>query len=242
MVRVTQRFPSTPEFEKHADNLAEIRKFRIQIERLHKSAIRRNAAPEISALSRTQYLTIGIEAEAILRKIVADPTGFNDVEREVIWSVRSKVDQWLQVLDLAFRRHYQILLHRPLDSALAAIPLTRYEELHAVVDDDLRPIVEQRNKIAHGQWVWQLKSRKENEFISGGPQSSTPDYLTLSLYSKMLDEIASLVLDLVVSRPTFEREFNSGYARFDAHRLAIAGNANGQQYRAFVARLMATKR
>jgi hypothetical protein len=146
----------------HSENLAEVRKFLLQIERIHKNAIRRNSQPEILALSRTQFLTIGIEAEAILRKIVADPTGFNDIERDAIWSARSKIDQWLKVLELAFRRHYRVLLHHPLNSALAPITLSRYEQLSAVIDDHVRPIVEQRNKIAHGQRVWHLKSGKEN--------------------------------------------------------------------------------
>jgi hypothetical protein len=162
MSRQAQSFPSTPEYEKHSENLAEVRKFLLQIERIHKNAIRRNSQPEILALSRTQFLTIGIEAEAILRKIVADPTGFNDIERDAIWSARSKIDQWLKVLELAFRRHYRVLLHHPLNSALAPITLSRYEQLSAVIDDHVRPIVEQRNKIAHGQRVWHLKSGKEN--------------------------------------------------------------------------------
>lgn len=237
-----QSFPSTPEYQKHAANLAEVRKFRVQIERIHKNAIRRGAQPEILALSRTQFLTIGIEAEAILRKIVADPTGFNDTERNVIWSTRSKVDQWLKVLELAFRRHYRVLLHRPLDSVLAPIPLIRYQQLSAVIDDDIRPIIEQRNKIAHGQWAWHLRSGKENEFSAGGPHNSTPDYLTLSHTSKMLEEIGQLVLALVVSRPTFEREFNNGYIRFDSHRTAIANNSGGQDYQQFAGSLKATKR
>jgi hypothetical protein len=151
-------------------------------------------------------------------------------------------DQWLKVLELAFRRHYAVLLHESLDVALDATPRHRYQSMSSVIDNDLRPIVEQRNKIAHGQWVWHLRSGKEDSFTSDGPHTSTPDYLTLSHYSKMLGEIADLVLFLVVSRPTFEREFNCGYARFDLHRAAIANNANGVAYQDYIKELQATKR
>jgi len=60
------------------------------VERAHKAAIRRNHQDEIALHARMHMLVVAIMAEARLRKIMWDPSGFNDRERGLIRAIQAK--------------------------------------------------------------------------------------------------------------------------------------------------------
>lgn len=241
MARSNSGFPENEEFSKHAENLAELKRSRTQIERLHKAAIRRNSLEEVATLSQIQYMFIGIEAESTLRKIVTDPTGLTAAQQNVVWNAPSKTDQWLKLLDVAFAHHYNETADPSwtVDN-LDALTRNRYGALRKLVTDELRPITERRNKLAHGQWAWHLKSHQDNKFTKEERQASAPDYFTLHELTKALESIANLVLALTVSRPTFERDFEKYYQRFSTARAAVNANQDGSEYHRFVSALQET--
>jgi hypothetical protein len=217
-------YPCSSEFSKHSDNLRAVKLGLTQVERAHKDAIRNGNEEQIHVLQRLHLLTNGILAEAALRKIVVDPTGFNDRERELIWRSQTQKDRWLEAVELSARRHYQVLIHKLIDhSTIGVVAFQRYSEIRSLLNDELAPVIEDRNKIAHGQWLWQLKSRKENEFkATAAPQP--PNFVTLRSQSKLLLTIADIVRLFAVSEPAFDRDYNSLMAKFSAAKSTLDGS------------------
>jgi hypothetical protein len=226
-------YKTSLQFRMHSQNVAEIRKGLTQIERGHKQAIRQAQAPAVAIYRRLHSLMIGILAEATLRKIVTDPNGFNDTERDLIWRNGSQVSRWLMTVELAYRRHYGVLVHRPLDAqSLGASNSDRYSEVRTLLSGDLAPVIEDRNKTAHGQWVWHLKSRQENVF----KENSAPEpanYVVLAAQERLITAISELVYVLAVSEKTFARDYKLLLARIASAQAQLDGSG----YAAFTAGL-----
>lgn len=235
-------YARSDEFSKNAENLAAILKVSTQLDRLHKTALRRRSQPEIAAMAETQYLYLGIEAEARLRKIVSDPTGFDLTDRQKIRSCKSQIDRWLKAVDLSFGDHYNAMVkNRFAADVLPDTVRQRHTIIREMLDKELRPVIENRNKIAHGQPRWQLKSQSDFDFKSSSAPLEYGDYWDLKHRRLMLSAIGDVVLTLVVSMPTFERDFQKYNAAFDAARSNILANCDGSQYQAFTETLTQPK-
>jgi len=225
-------YPTTAEFRKHSENLQAVASALVQVERTHKRAIRENDQPSELAIRKVHTLLLGVYAEARLRKIIEDPTGFNGRERELIWLEKRQDKRWLSAVDFAARRHYGVMAHQSLDEVLSAAALNRVERVAAILRDDLAPVITDRNRIAHGQWVWQLKSRSENQFTVD--QSNFDyNYVALRARLRLLDLIGRLVNVLCVSEPTFDRDFASLMRKIDDARNGL----DGSTYPTFAAQL-----
>lgn len=223
-------YPSTPEFRKHSANVAEIQQGLVQLERAHKAAIRSGDVVAIRTMRRLHQLVIGVHAEAMLRKIVTDPSGFNDPERTLIWGGRDQLARWRTTVDLAFRRHYGVLIHQPLDATfLPAVAADRHRQMSDLLSTNLGPVITDRNKTAHGQWAWQLRSGRDNEFLEH-QQPEAPNYVVLRSQSQLIRIIARLVHVLAVSEPTFDRDFDGLIEELARERSLL----DGATYSSFV--------
>lgn len=231
-------YPRSQEFTKNSENLSELVRLGTQFERLHKRAIRSGSRAEMEALAACSYFYLGVEAEARLRKIVSEPTGFVNSDRLAIRSKRSQLDRWMLSVDLSFGRHYDALIDGVLAvGKLHPDALSKRESIRGMLSGDLRPVIESRNKIAHGQPLWQLKSQSENEFKSSSAPLKYGDYWDIKYRRVALSMIGEIVLTLVVSQPAFERDFQKQTAAFDAAKASVAANHDGSQYLAFVQNL-----
>lgn len=229
-------FPTSPTFSKHAENLRAVDSTLTQIERAHKRAIRDRDQPSEMAMRVIHTLLLGVYAEARLRKILEDPTGFNDRERRLIWLERSQDKRWLAAVDVAARRHYKVMSHQELHEVVPPPALERVETVSDLLNDDLAPVITDRNKLAHGQWVHQLKSRREDVFVAE-PTTYDYNFVALRARSKLLDYIARLVNVLAVSGPTFDRDFESLIDKIHEAKRDL----DGVRYSEFAAQLRTTK-
>ena len=223
-------------YRKHSSNAAKVKSELVQIERAHKHAIRAGDQPATEALSRLHMLLVGVLAEAFLRKIVSDPGGFNDREGDLIRRAGSQLNRWHRAVELAFRRHYRVPVHLDLDEdSLPGAAHAQVEQCAELLDGDLRPIIESRNKIAHGQWVWQLNSR-ETDFL---PQKAPPplNYRAIWARSKVIADVGDLISVLAVSEPTFQRDYDMLIESIEDCRPLLAGD----DYDEFVAELKRTR-
>jgi hypothetical protein len=216
-------YPSSPNFSKHSENLRAVQRALKQVERAHKRAIRDGDRPSEVAMRKVHTLLVGMFAEAQLRKIVDDPTGFNARERELIWLHRSQDQRWTAAVNYAARRHYGVLVHQSLHEVLPITELDRVERVLGFLSGELAPVITDRNRLAHGQWVWQLKSGSDDQFVSE-PFSRDYNYVAIKARHDMLKNIARLVHVLCVSEPTFARDFEDLMKRIDASRPRLGGN------------------
>ena len=96
---------------------------------------------------------VGLLAEAHLRKIVSDPDGFNVKEQKLLSQESGQLDRWLRAVELAFRRHYAVPIHLEItvSTTAAGVP-SQHAKLNSLLRNDLGAVIQDRNKLAHGQW------------------------------------------------------------------------------------------
>ncbi|MFD8422680.1 hypothetical protein [Streptomyces sp. NPDC059668] len=161
-------------------------------------------------------------AEARLRKIIHDPQGFNERERKLIASSKSQIERWKSAVDFAFRRQYAVPVHLEIrDSGADPKVISRHAIITEMLDEDLKPIIEGRNKTAHGQWIWELNNL-ETQFK--GRAADPMNYLAISRRGEIIDDLAEIVHVLIVSEPAFQREFDRLYGKIGTTRCVIDGN------------------
>jgi hypothetical protein len=222
-------------FRRHAENLAAVKKGLVQVERLHRDAIRWNRLAEIETVSRLHALVIGMLAEAKLRAITWDPDGFNDRERHALLA-DSQIVRWQRTVEAAFRRHFSVPFHRDLDQfTIGARPAQQYHDLIQLLTDRLEPVISDRNKTAHGQWLWHLNSKETQIARHADP---TPNYSALRARSSVINSIGDLVHVLAVSEPTFSRDYATVLSRIDS----LVPQLDGKGYPAYVAQLQRNRR
>lgn len=222
-------------FRKHSENLRAIKAGLTQAERAHKSAIRRVDEPATDFAARMHQLMIGLLAEAQLRTIMSDPSGFNSKEQRLLSRERNQLDRWLRSVEFALRRHYAVPLHLEIDDANTAAGISvQHQTIIDILRNDLAPIIEDRNKLAHAQWTWLLNN---NETDFRGPAATPLNYLGSKRRGDLIIQIANLVHALAVSEPTFQRD----YAKIYREITTLQANINGNDYPDFVKELR-TKR
>jgi hypothetical protein len=213
--------PTDHLFRRHSENLRIVSAGLTQAERAHKVAIRKGDAAATDFAARMHQLMIGFLAEAQLRKILSDPGGFNPKEQRLLHQERSQIDRWLRTVEFAFRRHYAVPLHLEIDdSSTPAGVSAQYSAINGLLRDDLALVIEDRNKLAHAQWLWLLNS-KETAFI--GHASPPLNYLALQRRGTVIKNLAALIHALVVSEPTFHRDYQSLYNAISQVRVTIDG-------------------
>lgn len=215
-------------FRRHSANLVAVKKGLVQLERLHRAAIRRGDQAAIDTLARFHMFAVGLMAEARLRKILWDPDGFNDRERHLLRNVMSQLDRWAAAVEYAYRRHYSVPVHRDLDQfVLGAVPFKQFQSVLDVLKSHLSAVIDDRNKTAHAQWAWHLNN-KETEFVGQAPKPL--NYRAIKTRSDLIVSVGDLVHVLVVSEPTFQRDFDAISA--EINRLAPL--VDGNDYAAYV--------
>ncbi len=183
-------------------------------------------------------LLIGAWTECRLKKLLHEEHGFTAVERGKINNKKTQLEQWQHTIDLAFRKHHQIS-RAPLDARVLGVSTAaRYTALHDVLSKELRIIIEIRNKLAHGQWIY--------PFNNEGTTVESDKYLLInkenlqSLRFKLalVGHLADAVHDLVVSPATFARDFDTHFRHLDQVRVNIVK----KDYRKYAAALVEARK
>lgn len=144
-----------------------------------------------------------------------------EANRLQIEAEKTQHDQWAKAVETAFRKHYKLRRARLDQINLGVTKAAYYAALKEVLDDELRIIIEVRNKLAHGQWIYPLNAagtcveQKKYKLIR------SENLLTLQLKYSLVREVADTVHDLIVSPSTFERDFDTHFKRLNQARVDI---------------------
>jgi len=195
-------------------HVANLRSIEIALKNTSLSARKAISEENIKATEsfvRLYAFLLGAWAETRLKKILYEKRGFNSEERERILGEKTLLQQWLKSIELAYRKHYKIA-HVPLTEK--TIPFTafaRFKELNDILEHDLRSIIEIRNKLAHGQWIYPFNNVgtdiEEDKYL----KLKVQNILHLQFKKKLISELSQLIHDLVISLATFDRDFDSNY-------------------------------
>lgn len=186
---------------------------------------------------RLYALLLGAWAENRLKKLLFEKNGFSAEERSRVIALTTHFEQWQRVIELAFRKHYHVPNAALSDFTLPFTAFARYQSLIEILDNDLKPIIEIRNKLAHGQWVYPLNSEgtdvEENKYLLLNKENLP----SLQYKKNLISSLSDIVHDLVVSLPTFERDFDKNYKKITNTR----NNLKNRSYEKY-AKLLVQKR
>lgn len=197
-------------------HVANTRSIEIAMKAASISCRRAIAEDNISAVQSFQSLyslLLGAWAENRLRKLLYEPSGLDDDERRDVVRQRSMRKQWLRVTEIGYRKHYNVQNAELSDQTLPFSAFAQFSILTEMLDSDLRSVIEIRNKLAHGQWVYPLNSRGSEINVSKRKKLKEENLLALQFKRTMIGSLADIVHDLVTSHSTYSRDFDAHYRK-----------------------------
>ena len=207
-------------YKAHTKNL---RAVDIALERILRElngSVARDDTLTSDAFLKTSMLLLGGWAENRLRKLTVEPNGFSSAERTRIHGGGSQLDSWKIALELGFRRRYGLPTAN-LATALPHTPRSYYRSLLEVIEGDLRPIIEVRNKLAHGQWSRTLNNENDDFSPPMMAQIAAENAHTVKCKKRVLEALARLIHDLVAGNDAFERDFDSHFQNLETAKRDI---------------------
>ena len=185
-----------------------------------RNVIARRDQSVVSTHVRLLLFLLGVWSEVRLLKLLYEPNGFSPLERKTILATTA-LERWQLAVEIAFRRHYHIPkadLRPPKLPSTAHFRLTTLQE---TIQKDLGAIITMRNKLAHGQWEYPLNENMDDVAQEQMDALRVENVLSLTQKVKLLDILSQIVHDLVVSRPTFEKDWDKHFGQFEQKRINI---------------------
>lgn len=207
----------------HVENLRELQRALVQTARLAKAEIASgDSQKSLQSLLRLYSFLLGAWAECRLRKLLHEQYGFTDSDRCKILADDTQLGQWQRTVDLAFCKHHAIPRANLDARVLGVTHSARRDALHSVLSGELKIIIEIRNKLAHGQWMYPLNRKGTNLVHDKYVLINGENLQSLQFKYALLGHLADVVHDLVVSHATFQRDFNYRFMRLEQVRKNIS--------------------
>lgn len=177
--------------------------------------------------------------EVRLHKLLYEPTGFGAADRERILKPLTLYGRWRRALIVATKRAYGLSIRgRLAEDTIPKTAFDRYSTLRNTLDEEIRPLLEVRNKLAHGQWKYPLNAKSSDVSRNTSKVIRTQNISQLQYKQTIVKALAAAIHDLAVSRPTFERDFDKHY-----HNLVSARrNLKTRLFESYTAMLRANYR
>jgi hypothetical protein len=200
--------------------------------RLLRSAISANVEKDIYSFTRLYTFLLAAWAECRLNKLQYEDKGFSSSEREFVQAGSTQLEKWSRAIETAFRNHYNVRRGTLSKKHLPHSAYARFVTLNEMLDSDLRPIIELRNKLAHGQWVYPLNN--DGDDISADLYNALrrENLLSLQFKRRIIHHMTDIIHDLVVSKSTFERDFDDHFEKL----LGSKRNLETRSYTDYVAK------
>lgn len=226
-------------YSQHVANLRELEIALKNTARLARLAIAScDPQQSLRTLLRMYSFLIGAWAESRLRKLLHEELGFSDAERGMIESRGTQFEEWQETIDLAFRKHHGITKGPLNERVLGVSHAARRAALHDVLNTELRIIIEIRNKLAHGQWIYPFNSQGTAVEPDKYRRINKENLQSLQFKLALIGHLADAVHDLVVSPKTFERDFDTHFR----HLYQVRTNLVRKSYAKYEAALVESRR
>lgn len=209
-------------YKYHVANLRELELAISHTSRLARSTIAsKDPQNSLRSLLRLYSFLVGAWAETRLKKLLYEEGGFLNKEREQIETKASQLEKWQTTVDLAFRKHHKVK-KAPLNAQnLGVAHAAKRGALQEVLSNELKIIIEIRNKLAHGQWIYPFNN--EGTAVEEGKYQliNKENLQSLQLKFSLIGHLAEATHDLVVSPETFERDFEDHFRKLIQVRLNL---------------------
>ena len=174
-------------------------------------AISEDNSKSVQSFIRLYAFLVGAWAETRLGKLLLEKSGFSSTDRKLILGESTQLDQWFRTVEMAFRKHFHVPRAELKPPNISHTHSLRYSTLIEIINVQLRPIISIRNKLAHGQWIYPLNSDASNVEHEKYTLINKENLLSLQFKYSVVRTIAEIINDLVVSPPTFDRDFDNRF-------------------------------
>ena len=139
-------------------------------------------------------------------KVLHEPNGFTNSEINTLLRERTMLKKWESAVHLGFCKRYSVTgnLTRV---KIGQDPFSKYDKIRTLLSDDLKPLIEIRNTLAHGQWATAFNSRLSNINTLKTAQLTTENAQTVKAKKRIIESIANIINDLIVGGAAFDRDF-----------------------------------
>lgn len=194
-----------------------------------RAAVSKDDHKNIDVFTRLYALLLGTWAECRLSKLLYEPCAFTDVERDAVRDVETHLERWQRVVEIAYRKHYEIKKATLTSKTLSHSAFTRYQAIVDLLNDDLCFVITLRNKLAHGQWIYPLNDSGDDVAQEQMDSLREENVLSLQYKRSIIDSLLNAVSDLTLSKTTFERDFDNHYRRVEQTRQRLE-NVSYEKY------------
>lgn len=209
-------------YKQHVANLRELELAISHTSRLARSEIAsKDPQHSLRSLLRLYAFLVGAWAETRLKKLLHEEYGFTEAERAQIEGKSSQLEQWQKTVDFAFRKHHSVKRATLDERSLGVAHAARRAALLGVLSKELRIIIEIRNKLAHGQWVYPFNNEGTEVEPDKYKLINKEDLQSLQFKYALAGHLADAINDLVVSPRTFERDFEDHFKKLSQVRTNL---------------------
>lgn len=213
----------------HCENLRQVEDGFDSVIRILRKSISQNLENEVISFTRILTYLLSCWTEVRLYKIIEEThnSSFTESQKAKIFkkddSINSLEDKWKNTINISICRTFNFtesIDRSIIETYLDNDPINkqRYINIMDCLDNELRDTISLRNKIAHGQWVHALNRKNDAINRPATNKIDEMNIVTIQLKQKMYKSLANIIHDLVVSLPTFERDFNKNYDSLIANR------------------------
>jgi hypothetical protein len=201
-------------YKYHSANCARINDAVKRIELQARRAVGAEDRKTLKALLPLYGLLIGASAETHLLKILFEPAAFDHDQRRTVLRETKHLERWNRLLETAFRAHNGLNPKTLVTKDTLPIgDFHIYEELRGLLDNELRIVIEIRNKLAHGQWEYPFNDEFDDILADKKKLLNQENLLSLKFKRSIISNLLAIIRDLAVSRRTLYRDFRLYYER-----------------------------
>ncbi|TRZ93796.1 MAG: hypothetical protein D4R82_04730 [Dehalococcoidia bacterium] len=124
-------------------------------------------------------------------------------------SSSTECDKWIALTDFFFKEQYLKNHKREITkTSIGDTNYHRYTTIVEIINNELKPFIELRNRIVHGQWAVALNTTgtaRNQELTQHVWTLSKKDLMLLKIFVENLPELLKF---LIISKKTFERDYD----------------------------------
>lgn len=204
-------------YPEHCENLRLIEGAISSVQRTSRDYISKKDEKNSEIYTKILAYLINCWAEVRIIKLIYEQNAFTESEIIQIlnpslnpkkWKNSSLNDKWKNSLKIAYYRSFQ-------PTNASQINDIRYSKLLEIIDNQLLPSAEIRNRLAHGQWKFAFTNDllRINQDLTN--KIIDDNILKIQLRYKIFKDLSQIIHDLAVSTPTFERDFNDNFRKIE---------------------------
>jgi hypothetical protein len=205
----------------HAKNRQTIKRAITQVNRSLNTALKENATDLEAVNVRVLIILYAAYLEASLNFIINNyGAQISDMTKEKVAEQRSEVEKWNCLIDELFKRQFLRGKHKPFNLVnLGHTNFNRYVYIKSLLENEIRVVIEIRNKLAHGQWSVAFTNEGDNKNQEITTKIWTWSKKNVLSTKNVVNNFVKIVDTLAASEESFKKTFDDIVNKLETTKL-----------------------